>query len=196
METREKLLQATICQIRTKGYTATTVDDICRSAEVTKGSFFHHFKSKEEIAIAAAQAFAEKANALFAGAAFQTATDPLERLLGYMDCRIELLQGPIPQFTCLLGTMVQETYDSHPAIRQACNHYLTEHVEMLERFIEEAKKQYAPNATWTAKSVSIFIQAQIQGAFIFTKARQDPSIAANCLLQLRQYLKTLLSPIH
>ena len=45
---KTKLLNAALQVIRTKGYAATTVDDICNAAEVTKGSFFHHFKGKEE----------------------------------------------------------------------------------------------------------------------------------------------------
>ena len=41
-----KPLEAALRVIRTKGYAATTVDDLCATAGVSKGSFFHHFKSK------------------------------------------------------------------------------------------------------------------------------------------------------
>ena len=51
---KTKLLEAALQVIRTKGYAATTVDDICEQAGVTKGSFFHHFKSKDELALSAA----------------------------------------------------------------------------------------------------------------------------------------------
>jgi TetR/AcrR family transcriptional regulator, transcriptional repressor for nem operon len=40
--------------IRSKGYSAATIEDICQTAGLTKGSFLHHFKSKEELALAAA----------------------------------------------------------------------------------------------------------------------------------------------
>jgi TetR/AcrR family transcriptional regulator, transcriptional repressor for nem operon len=43
---KEKLLDAALQVIRTKGYTATRIEDICEAAGLTKGSFFHHFKSK------------------------------------------------------------------------------------------------------------------------------------------------------
>ena len=45
---------AAMSVIRAKGYSATTVDDLCQAADVTKGGFFHHFKSKDELALAAA----------------------------------------------------------------------------------------------------------------------------------------------
>ena len=43
-----------------------------------------------------------------------------DRVLGYVDFRRRILTGAVPEFTCLLGTMVQETYGSSPAIREAC----------------------------------------------------------------------------
>ena len=54
-DARTKLLDAAIDVIRAQGYCATTVDDLCRAAGVTKGAFFHHFTSKDAMAVAAAQ---------------------------------------------------------------------------------------------------------------------------------------------
>ena len=51
-DSRTRLLNAAIDVIRTRGYSATRVEDICAAAGLTKGSFFHHFKSKDEIALA------------------------------------------------------------------------------------------------------------------------------------------------
>ena len=47
---REKLLGVGTDLMRRSGYAATTVDEICTSAGVTKGAFFHHFPSKEALA--------------------------------------------------------------------------------------------------------------------------------------------------
>ena len=51
---RRKLLDSALRLIRAQGYSATSVDDLCAAAGVTKGAFFHHFKSKEELGVAAA----------------------------------------------------------------------------------------------------------------------------------------------
>lgn len=50
---RTRLLNATLKVVRAKGYNATRVEDVCAAAGLTKGSFFHHFKSKDELALAA-----------------------------------------------------------------------------------------------------------------------------------------------
>ena len=84
-DTRTKLLDAALMVIRTKGYAGTSVDDLCHAAGVTKGAFFHHFKSKEEMAVAAAAHFGAMAEGLFSQAGYRTLADPLERLLAYVE---------------------------------------------------------------------------------------------------------------
>ncbi|MDQ3564973.1 MAG: TetR/AcrR family transcriptional regulator [Pseudomonadota bacterium] len=190
-ESKTKLLDAALHVIRAKGYAATTVDDICQAAGVTKGSFFHHFKSKDELALAAAGHFSAMAEGLFAAAPYHEAQDPLERLLGYVDFRASILGGELPEYTCLLGTMVQETYATHPDIRAACDRGMSSHIAELTRDIEAAKQRYAPDAAWSAESVGYFIQSVLQGAFIFAKAKQNPDVARESLAHLRRYLGVL-----
>jgi TetR/AcrR family transcriptional repressor of nem operon len=191
-DSKTRFLEAALRVIRTKGYEATTVDELCAAAGLTKGSFFHHFKSKEDLALAAAQHFADRAERLFADAPYRGLADPRARLLAYIDHRRALLTGEVPDFTCLLGTMVQETFDTHPALRSACERHLGAHVDILVKDIAEAKRRYAPRARWSAESLGVHIQATLQGAFIFAKARQGPQAVDECLAHLRRYLAMLL----
>jgi TetR/AcrR family transcriptional repressor of nem operon len=69
-ESKTKLLDAALHVIRAKGYAATTIDDICHKAGVTKGSFFHHFKSKDELALAAASHWGMMTDGFFAAAPY------------------------------------------------------------------------------------------------------------------------------
>lgn len=188
-ESKVKLLDAALQVIRSRGYSATRVEDICEAAGLTKGSFFHHFKSKEELALAAADYFSADADARFAVAPYRQAADPVDRVLGYVDYRKSLTDRDLEKFTCLLGTMVQETYRTHPAIRDACNTHISDHAAVVAEDISEARQQNAPDAPWSADSMALFTQAVLQGAFILAKAKQDPRIAADCLFHLRRYLE-------
>jgi TetR/AcrR family transcriptional regulator, transcriptional repressor for nem operon len=189
-ESRVRLLDASLRVIRARGYSATRIEDICDAAGLTKGSFFHHFRSKEDLALAAAGHFAVMAEGVFATAPYQSASDPLDRLLGYVDFRIAILQGALPDYTCLLGTMVQEIYDTHPAIRAACEMHISAHAATVAKDIAQARRRYAPHAPWSAESLALYIQAVIQGAFILAKAKQGPQVAGECLQHLRRYLET------
>jgi TetR/AcrR family transcriptional regulator, transcriptional repressor for nem operon len=188
---RAKLLDAAVHVIRSKGYSAARVEDICAEAGLTKGAFFHHFASKEACGIAAAAHFAANADSLFDAAPYSLLPDPRERVLGYVDFRKAILQGELPQFTCLLGTMVQEAYDSHPAIRTACDRYISEHAARLASDFAEAKARYAPDAPWTPESAALFSQAVLQGAFILAKAKHGSQVAADCLDHLKRYFERL-----
>ncbi len=188
----EKLLDAAVDVIRSKGYSATSVEDICGEAGLTKGAFFHHFASKEACAVAAAAHFAAHADAIFDAAPFTGLADPRDRVLGYIEFREAILEGELPQFTCLLGTMVQEAYDTHPAIREACDRYISEHAARLEADLAEAKALYAPEADWNPAGAALFSQAVVQGAFVLAKARRGPKVASDCLEHLRRYFEGLL----
>ena len=191
LPSRTRLLDAALQVIRTKGYTATTVDEICQAAGVTKGSFFHHFKGKEDLAIQATLHWSDVTGAAFAAADYHRLADPRDRVLGYLDLRAVMLAGELPDFTCLLGTIVQETYDSHPALRDACRHGIEGHAETLVRDIADAKAKYAPDADWTPQSLALFTQTALQGAFILAKAQGGAPAATDAVSHLRRYIESL-----
>jgi TetR/AcrR family transcriptional repressor of nem operon len=193
-ESKARILDAALRVIRTKGYSATTIDDVCATAGLTKGSFFHHFKSKDELALAATAHFAAMADGLFAAAPYRTLPDPRERVIGYVKFRKSILTGDLPEFTCLLGTLVQEAYETHPAIREACDKYISAHAALVEADIAAAKRIYAPKAKWSPASLALFTQAALQGAFILAKAKHGPQIAADCIDHLQRYIETQLPP--
>ena len=73
--------------IRAKGYSATLVENISEAVGVTRGGFFHHFKSEEDLAVSAANCWSEITGQFFAGAPYHIHADPLDRVLGYIDFR-------------------------------------------------------------------------------------------------------------
>ena len=188
---RQKLLDAALTVIRTKGFCATTVDELCAAAGVAKGSFFHHFKDKEAWAVAAANYWSEMTGALFASAPYHAPQDPLDRVLGYIDFRRGLIAGDIPDFTCVVGTMVQEIYDTNPAIRDACDASISGHAGTLEADIAEAMKLYGVKNSFTPQSLALHTQAVLQGAFILAKAKSGAEIAISSVDHLRRYIELL-----
>jgi TetR/AcrR family transcriptional repressor of nem operon len=193
-DARSKLLDAALSTIRAKGYAATTVDELCARAGVTKGAFFHHFKSKDALGVAAADHWSAMTGRLFADAAYHDHADPLDRVLGYLAFRKARLEGSVPEFTCLVGTMVQETYETAPAIRDACDRSISDHAETLEADIEAAMRERGMSPAWTARSLALHMQAVLQGAFILAKAKGGAEIAAESIDHLIRYLELLFSP--
>jgi len=188
---RDRLLDAALTLIRAKGYAATTVDDLCAAACVTKGAFFHHFRSKEDLGIAAADHWAVATGRLFADAPYHCPADPLDRVLAYIDFRAGLISGPVSGFTCLAGTMAQECFDTSPGIRDACARAITGHAATLEADIQAAMDQRGIHGAWTAQSLALHTQAVLQGAFILAKAAADAAPALESVAHLRRYVALL-----
>lgn len=192
-DARAKLLDAALGLIRAQGYAATTVDDLCKAAGVTKGAFFHHFKSKDALAVAAAQYWSEATGALFAAAPYHQHADPLERVLAYIDFRIELIAGAVPDFTCFAGTLVQEAYGANDDIRAACDASISNHAATLTADIEAARKKRGVKGAWTSESLALHTQAVLQGAFILAKCKGGPEIAREMAAHLKRYVQLLFS---
>jgi TetR/AcrR family transcriptional regulator, transcriptional repressor for nem operon len=188
---RQELLNAALGLIREQGYASTSLDELCAQAGVTKGAFFHHFKSKQALAVAAANHWSEITAAFFKSAPYQQLADPLERVLGYLDFRKSILTGEIAEYTCLVGTMVQEVYGTYPEIRAACEASISGHAAALAVDIAEAMQLHGIRAPWTPQSLALHTQAVLQGAFVLAKATGDAAIAAASVDHLRRYIELL-----
>lgn len=190
-EARMRILDAAIASVREKGYAATRVDEVASAAGVTKGGFFHHFSSKEEMAVAAAERWSEVTGQLFQAAPYHLPDDPLDRVLAYIDFRRDIIGGQTDEFTCFAGTLAQEAHLSAPAIREAARASIFGHAESHVTDIEAAMTEHCPDADWSAESLALHIQAVLQGAFIVAKADGGPERARESVTHLKRYVELL-----
>lgn len=191
---RTKLLDAAIAAVRAGGYAAASVEQICVAAGVSKGAFFHHFRTKDDLAAMAARRFASQADEVFRTAPFMSLPDPVDRLLGYVMYRKALLEGAVAEFTCYLGTMIQEIHGTHPELRRACAREIDDHIDFLTGLVADAVEARGLAPNWTARSLATHMQAVLQGAFILAKAENGRASAAASLDHLHTYLRLTLEP--
>ncbi|MFM5906925.1 MAG: TetR/AcrR family transcriptional regulator [Novosphingobium sp.] len=190
---RDKLLEAAVKLVRAKGYAATSVDDLCKEAGVTKGAFFHHFPSKEALGVAAADYWSASTSGFFAAAPYHHHADPVDRVLGYIDFRIALIGGPVEGFSCVAGTMVQEAFRSSAAIRVACEASIMGNAGALIGDLEQAIAQRGVRGV-TAQALARHVQVVIQGSFVVAKTQSGDSCAETAreaLMHLRRYFEML-----
>lgn len=187
---RDRLLLAAFGLIRSKGFNATSVDDLCAAAGVTKGAFFHHFPSKDALGAAAAAHWGAVTAPMFAAAPYHAPADPLQRVLAYIDFRAGLIAGTPAEFSCVAGTLVQEVFATSPAIRAACEAAICGHAATLEADIAAAMTEHGVSGIDPA-SLALHTQAVLQGAFILAKATDDPAVARDSVAHLRRYIELL-----
>lgn len=188
---RTALLDAAHKLVRRKGWHATTVDDLCAEAGVTKGAFFHHFASKEELGVVAARHWTTVTAPLFANADFQRQRDPLQRIFGYLDFRATLAEGPLEDITCFAGTAVQEVFATSESMRAALGATITDHAANLERDFAAAFERHPPRIKVSAASLALYTQTVLQGGFVLAKSAGDRAPLLDAIAHLKNYLRLL-----
>jgi len=191
-ETKRKLVDAGVRLMRAKGYNATTVDEICSAAGVTKGGFFHYFKSKEDIAKAALDRFSQGKARDYREAAFGKLVDPLDRVYGRLEFVKETTGGKTrPTKGCLIGMFAQELSFTHPELRNACRDSLARMAEGFEKDLAAAKLLHAPRAEFDPKDVAKLYVTIIQGSLMLAKASAANDVLLENMNQFRRYLQGL-----
>jgi TetR/AcrR family transcriptional repressor of nem operon len=155
--TREKLLQSAEELFLRNGYVPTSVDAICEKARCTKGAFFHHFESKDELAAATLDRFVVRRFSELVGGTLPS--DPVERLEACVDNVIDTSLERGVYRGCLIGMLVMELGATNPALRERCNQYLRQFVDALTEVFQDA-----------------FCARSVRG--------QDPRIWADCFVSL------------
>ena len=189
-EARARLIEAARRLVRHKGFAATSVDDLCAAAGVTKGAFFHHFPSKDALGVALIDDWTETTGAMFAAHPYNSLPDPLDRVFAYLDLRREILGQPVPEFSCVAGTTVQEAYESSPAIRAAAERSIRSGFGHVLPHLEAALAAH-PVPGVTAEGLAQQFQVATQGGIILAKALADPAPARAAFDHLERYLRLL-----
>lgn len=194
-ETKRKLVNAGVKLMRARGYNATTVDEICADAGVTKGGFFHYFKSKDDIARTALTHFYEQRMKTYQDAPFRKLADPLARVFGRLDF-VKTSVGGDHHVTkgCLIGMFAQELAVTNPEIGSVCQNFFSRMVRDFSHDLAEAKAAHAPNAGFQPEALARSYLAIVQGSLMLAKIAGNNDVLHENIEQFRSYLKLLFGP--
>ncbi len=192
-ETKLKLLEAAQRLMLAKGFTATSVDEICEAAEVTKGSFFHYFESKEDLGKEVLDHFMASMSVAISESPFSKKSDPLQRVFGFIDFMIEVSKRPERRSGCLLGNFAQILSDTHPDIGSLCAGYFSWWAQMLKHELDEAKVRHKIKKSLDTQVIAEHFIALFEGSLMLAKTQHDIEIIGRNLKNFKQYLRGLFS---
>ncbi len=192
VETRRKLVEATLGLMLKQGFAGTTVDEICADAGVTKGSFFHHFESKEAIGRAALDAFAEFGTMIYSPSWADPTLDPLEQLYKHLDIMVEIAERPGTDSTsCMVGMLSQELSATRSDFRDACRDHLITWTTRVAKMLGDAKVLHPPKVDFDPESVAWMLNSLWQGSMLIAKTRKSPEMIVSNVRHGRAYVDSL-----
>ena len=172
------------------GFVATTIDEICNEAKVTKGSFYYYFKSKEDLG----KVLVEQSMSCCAPESLEKELgqikDPLDQIYAYLDFSIQMSHDDCMQ-ECLIGVFAQELSESHPEIHVLCQKSFEEGIARLKSNLTAAKEKHTPNTEIDLEGLAESFVAAMQGSLILMKVKNDPAVMERTLSHFKRYLESL-----
>ena len=190
-ETKGRLVAATVSLMLKQGFAATSVDQICAEAGLTKGSFFHHFAGKEAIGKAAVEWWGRMGTALYAEAWDDATLDPLDQLHRMLDIMIGFTKRLDESCVCMVGMMSQELSATNPMMQEVCAKELQVWTDNVARMLSAAKKKHKPITDFDPKAVAWFLNSLWQGSMLVGKACQSQAMIRANLKIARDYVDGL-----
>ena len=188
---RRKLLKSFYEEMHKNGYHQTSVDDISQNANVTKGSFYHHFKSKEEAGLAVINELIAKILEDIWVAPLTEAEDVLEALgKAVKDSGVGFTADNI-QYGCPLNNLAQEMSSLNEDFRKSISALYTRWHGIIVETLEIGKKRGQVKQDIISTDIASFIVAVVEGAIGMAKNRQDIDWFHQCCSFIASFLETL-----
>ena len=175
---KEKLTQTAARLMHAKGYSDTGVQEICDAAGVNKGSFYHFFPSKEDLALAVLDQHWEAARTQYWRLAFSRDIAPLDRLRRFFHMASYYFQEMLDRrgevWGCPFGNAALELSSHNKRVSAKISEIFDDAETHVRQCLEEAVRQgdlqldpaEAAEALW----------AYYEGVLLVAKARQDPAL--------------------
>jgi AcrR family transcriptional regulator len=196
-DTRKKILDVAQDAVLTKGFDATSIDEIVANAELTKSGFFYHFRDKNALAHALIERHIQVEDQLFDevfGRAKDLADDPLQVALIALKLLAELIEDmPNGHPGCIVATAVYQDRLFNPDVREANRRAVLGWRSRFRAMFDAIVEVYPANDAVDLDDLADMVSSVIEGGIVMARAVSEPSITARQIMLLRSYVRLLFS---
>lgn len=186
---RERLLEIGVTALRRGGYHGTGLTEILASARLPKGSFYHHFPSKEEFALEAVRHFGESVVARLDKELGRRADDPLRALESYFAALCRQYTREEFALGCLLGNLGQEIAASNRNVATVVKTYLDDLHERFADAIAQAQRLGSARDDLNAGTLAEWLADGWHGALIRMKVERSARPAQRFIRTFFRFLR-------
>ncbi len=182
------LLEKGMQMLWSKGYNATSVNDIVKAADVPKGSFYFYFDSKEDFVVKAIGKYFDRQFAEIDHILNDSSKSPKERLIRLHEYRIEILKSDIDcQKGCMACNLGSEMAEHSENIRSAITERENRYKDKIVSIMEEAQQLGEIDSSMDIRGVVEFLEDAGKGAMVTMKEKDSYEPIDNYYKMLRTY---------
>ena len=171
--TREHLIDVGLELMHRHGYNTTGLTEILKAADIPKGSFYHHFGSKEDFAAAVLGRYVAHEGEHAATVLNDLKTSPLKRLRRYFNDLMKIYghKGAIPG--CMMGRFSLEMATESPQLRKQISASFAHWQQTIATVIQQAVAQKELPAGTDPDSLAGFLLNSWEGALLRSQAEKS-----------------------
>ena len=182
LSTYTRILEAAAELIWERSFQATSVEDLCQRADAKKGSFYHFFPSKTELAIAAIENSWQRIKETVFEPVFSSDESGLTQLQHLVEKSLEFqtkLAAERGSFLgCPFGNLGQEMARQDENLREALQNIFEQHCAYIENALNKAEQaSEIPPGDNRQRATNIF--ALLEGAMLLAKVSNDAQVYRN-----------------
>ncbi len=189
--TRLNILHKAFELIYVKGYQTTSIDDIIATTQVTKGAFYYHFKSKDDMGLAIINDILKPTFANSLVKPLQNDKNPLDSIYNLMYNLLMENEFLKVEFGCPASNLTQEMTPWHANFSKVLDELTKEWIETMTAIIEKGKKSGFISKDVNARQVTMFIMSSYWGIRNFGKLENSKKAYLSYLKELKNYLNVL-----
>ena len=185
---RDKIIAAGVEIVAVSGFNATGIDAILKAAGVPKGSFYHHFGTKENFGIEIINLFAEKYTQKLHGYLDDAAVAPLQRIRRYLEESIACVTQDNFSKGCLIGNLGQELAAQSERFRNRLEEVFHDWHKLFAHCLQEAQRNGELNPALDPQLLAGFLLSGWEGAILRSKVMRSPE-------PLKQFVHVLFTTV-
>ncbi len=177
---RERMIAAGMRMLLEQGYNGLGVQALLDATDSPKGSFYHHFKSKEDFALTVVEAYIVNVHALLERCVNDRTMPPLDRIRLFFET-VEESYREEGYLGCLMGGLGQELSGVSDVFRRKIEWCFSSIAERLAVSIEDARLAGAIPAGSDARAIANLLVDCWEGAALRSRLKRDPSCLKSML---------------
>tara|TARA_B110000259_G_C14033617_1_gene407968 strand:+ start:2864 stop:3469 length:606 start_codon:yes stop_codon:yes gene_type:complete len=192
-ETQKLIIQTAFEMFYHNGFNNTSVPDIMKETNLTKGAFYHHFKNKNDIGIKVIENILSKRiyNGFIAPLKENKTRKVPDLLLYVFTERIENFTEKEKALGCPANNMINEIGCSITAFRDPLRKLMDSWKDALIETIEIGKEKSEIKASVDSNSAATYLICSFEGARGIRKIYEDDALFNSYLKAVKEYIKSI-----